>query len=221
MDGSDVGLGGSGARDVDSFHILPDDSILLSIQSESSLPDVGSIDDSDIVRFIPTSLGTTTAGSFEMYFDGSDVGLTTNGEDIDAFHVLDNGDILISTSGSFSVTGASGADEDVVRFTPTALGATTSGTWSAYFDGSDVALNNSSGEDVSGIWSDDATGNLFFNTRGTFTVSGVSGDRTDITGCLTLTTGSNTSCGSFSLFWDGSVNGFGSENIDGIYIDQP
>ena len=220
FDGSDVGLSGAGARDVDAFHILGDGSILISIVSASTLPDVGSVDDSDILRFVPTSTGTNTAGTFEWYFDGSDVGLTTNGEDVDAIHILANGDIVVSTSGSFSVTGASGADEDLAVFSPSSLGATTSGSWSAYFDGSDVALNNSSSEDVHGTWVDEAGNDIYLTTRGNFTVSGVSGTATDIFTCNNATTGGATSCASFSMFWDGSANGYGNEVLDGFQVQN-
>ena len=41
------------------------------------------------------------------------------------------------------VTGVSGADEDLLAFTPRTLGATTSGSFSLYFDGSDVGLSTS------------------------------------------------------------------------------
>ncbi len=218
FDGSDVGLSGSGARDIDAFYILDDGSILISVVSATTLPNVGSVDDSDILRFIPTSTGSNTAGTFEWYFDGSDVGLTRNGEDVDAIYILANGDILISTSGSFSVPGASGRDEDLVRFSPTSLGAGTSGSWSAYFDGSDVALNNSGGEDVHGAWVDEAGVDIYLTTRGSFSVSGVSGTATDIFTCNAASTGSATSCSSFSMFWDGSANGYGSEVLDGFQI---
>ena len=42
-----------------------------------------------------------------MYFDGSDIGLTTTGEDIDFASVTAGGDIRLSTLGAFAV--ASGA----------------------------------------------------------------------------------------------------------------
>ena len=219
IDGSDIGLSGAGARDVDAFALLDDGSVLLSISGGSTLPDVGAIDDSDIVRFVPTSTGATTAGSFEMYFDGSDVGLTTNGEDVDAISILPDGDLLISTTGSPSVPGASGSDEDLLRFSPTSLGANTAGTWSMYFDGSDVALNNSSGEDVLGAWAD-SNGDLYLTTRGTFAVSGASGDASDVFTCAGHSPGTNTSCASSSLFFDGSANGFGSERMDGFHITR-
>ena len=73
-----------------------------------------------------------------MYFDGSDVGLTTSGEDVDAFELLSNGKIVLSTDGSASVPGVSSGAEDLLIFTPSSLGATTSGTYAMYFDGSDV-----------------------------------------------------------------------------------
>ena len=59
FDGSDVGLSGSGSLDIDAFHFMDDGSILLSIAGLGTLPDVGSVDDSDIVRFVPTALGPT------------------------------------------------------------------------------------------------------------------------------------------------------------------
>ncbi len=220
LDGSDVGLSGAGARDVDAFHFLDDGSIILSFLGNTTIPDVGSVDDSDLVRFVPTSLGSSTAGSFEMYFDGSDVGLTRSGEDIDSVSVTASGDLLLSTLGSFSVPGVSGADEDILRFSPSSLGSSTSGSWSLEFDGSDVGLSDASSEDVSGVWLDDATGNIYLTTLGSFAVTGVSGDGADIFVCGSPTTGSNTAC-SFSLFWNGSLDGFGGEVIDGLFVERP
>ncbi|MCB8939829.1 MAG: proprotein convertase P-domain-containing protein [Ardenticatenaceae bacterium] len=218
MDGSDVGLGGSSAQDTAAFSFLPDGSILLSFVSPTSITGIGSVDDSDIVRFIPTSTGSNTAGTFEFYFDGSDVGLTQNSEDIDAVSVLSDGRLVISTAGSASVPGVSGIqDEDLIIFTPTSLGSTTSGTWAALFDGSDVGLSTSSSEDVWGAWIDETTGDLYLTTRGSFSVSGVSGDGADIFVCTPSSLGTTTAC-SFSMYWDGSAFGFGGEAMDGFRI---
>ena len=219
FDGSDVGLTSS-AADVTSFSIRPDGSILLSFSGAVSIPNIGAVDDSDIVRFIPTSLGPNTSGTYEWYFDGSDVGLTTNAEDIDAFSILSNGNIVLSTTGSFSVSGASGADEDLVRFIPSSLGSNTSGSWAVYFDGSDVGLNNSSSEDVNGASVNESISSIYLTTLGAFSVSGVSGDGADIFRCNSVTTGSNTNCASFSMFWDGSANGFAGEVLDGFQVNN-
>ena len=218
IDGSDIGLSGSGARDVDAFYIMNDGSVLLSFVAATTIPDVGSVDDSDIIQFTPTSTGTITAGTFSMYFDGSDVDLTSNGEDVDAIGFAPDGRLLISTSGNPSVAGVSGdSDEDLLAFTATSLGSTTSGTWAMYFDGSDVGLSTSSSEDTAGASVDAANGNIYLTTRGNFTVTGASGTGTDIFLCVPASLGSSTTC-TFSLFWDGSANGFGSEVTDGIHV---
>ncbi len=212
FDGSDVGLVTSG-DDIDAFHINADGSILLSLSDPATLPDVGTIDDSDIVRFIPTSTGPTTAGTYEWYVDGSDVELLDSGEDIDAIGFVADGRLAISTSGSFSVNGLSGKDEDLIIFTATTLGATTSGSWEAYFDGSapGIALDTTSSEDVAGTWFGD-NGDIYLTTRGDFSVPLMNGDGADIFACLPGSTGVVTSC-TYSLFWDGSANGFTGEIV--------
>jgi hypothetical protein len=212
FDGSDVNVTG----DVDSFALMPDGSLLLSLDAAATVGSLGTVDDSDILRFIPTSTGATTAGTFAWYFDGSDVGLTTDAEDIDAIDFAPNGRLVISTLGSFGVTGASGNDEDLLVFSATSLGSITSGTWSLYFDGSDVSLTASS-EDVNGVWIDPANNQLYLTTTGAFSVTGVSGDGADIFVCTPSSLGPTTSC-TFSMYWDGSAFGFAGEVADGIDI---
>ena len=215
FDGSDVGV----TADVDAFGLMSDGTILISLDVAATVGSLGTVDDSDIIRFTPTSLGTNTAGTFSWYFDGSDVGLSSNGEDVDAIDFAPDGRLLISTTGSFSVTGASGADEDLVAFSATSLGSTTSGTWSLYFDGSDVGLNTSSSEDVNGVWVDHANNEIYLTTLGSFSVTGASGDGSDIFICTPSSLGSTTSC-TFTIYWDGSNNGFGGEITDGVHIEQ-
>jgi hypothetical protein len=215
IDGSDIGLTNT---DIDGFEVQTDGSLLMSFDTDFTLSGFGAVDDSDILRFVPTSTGSTTAGTWQWYFDGSDVGLSTNDEDVDAFALLPDGRLLISTLGNVSVAGASGADEDLLAFTPTALGATTSGTWTMYFDGSDVGLSNSANEDVNGIWVDNA-GRLYLTTLGNFSVSGVSGDGSDIFVCTPGSLGSTTTC-TWAMYWDGSANGFAGEVTDSMSIVQ-
>jgi hypothetical protein len=214
FDGSDVGITG----DVDAFDLQSDGTILMSFDAAVSVTGLGSVADADIVRFTPTSLGSTTAGTFSWYFDGSDVGLTTTNEDVDAIGFAPDGRLLISTNGSPGVTGLSGlTDEDLIAFTPTSLGSTTAGTWGYYFDGSDVGLSTSSSEDTNGVWVDNATNDLYLTVLGAFSVTGVSGDGADIFICDPGTLGSTTTC-TFSMYWDGSLFGFAGEVADGIDI---
>jgi hypothetical protein len=214
FDGSDVGLTNT---DVSGIQLQPDGSILMSFSTSISLSGLGTVDDSDVVRFVPTALGSSTAGSFQWHFDGSDVGLSTTTEVLDALGVTADGKLVFSTSGDFSVTGATGADEDLLVFTPTALGSTTSGTWGLYFDGSDVGLSSTSNVDVNGVWIEPATGQLYLSTLGAFSVTGVAGDGADIFTCTPTSLGSTTAC-TFAMYWDGSNNGFAGEVVDSVAI---
>ena len=217
FDGSDVGVGNT---DVDAFHLMADGSILMSFDKPINLSTLGLVADADIVKFTPTQLGNTTSGSFSLYFDGSDVELTTANEDIDAIALDAGGNLVLSTLGSFSVLGLSGADEDLFRFVATSLGSNTSGSWSLLFDGSDVALT-AGAEDLDGTWIDPANSKLYLATRGDFSavgsVNSVSGDNNDIFGCTPLSTGANTNC-NFFTFFNGDGVGF-SQAIDGISLD--
>jgi carboxypeptidase T len=213
IDGSDIGLANT---DIDAFELDADGSLLVSFDTAFTLSGFGAVDDSDILRFVPTATGATTAGTWQWYFDGSDVGLSTNDEDVDAFGFAPDGRLLISTLGNVSVTGASGADEDLLAFTPAQLGATTSGTWALYFDGSDVGLSNTSNEDVNGVWVD-ATGNIYLTTLGNFSVTGVSGDGSDIFVCTPGSLGTTTAC-TWAMYWDGSASGFSGEVTDSFGI---
>ncbi|MBM3925898.1 MAG: hypothetical protein FJ320_07925 [SAR202 cluster bacterium] len=187
----------------------------MSFTSAGTVPGIGTVDDSDIVKFTATSLGDTTAGSFSMYFDGSDVGLSSSSETIDTLEVLPDGRLLISTTGSISVPGVFGADEDLVAFMPSSLGPNTAGTWSMYFDGSDVGLSSSS-EDVTGAAVDSA-GKIYLSTEGSFSVPGVSGANEDVF-VFTPTSLGNTTAGTYqsTLFFDGSVYGLSGNAIGGI-----
>lgn len=214
FDASDVGL----TSDVDAFHLLDDGSILLSVSTDGSIPDAGNVDDSDIIRFVPTSLGETTAGTFELYFDGSDVGLSLTPEDIDAVSVLSDGRLLISTIGGNDVLGLH-TDGDILLFNPTMLGENTTGTWEEYLVGTDVELATNN-EDIWGIWVDEASGDIYLSTMGAFSVTGASGDGSDIFICAPASVAPITSC-TYSFFWDGSAEGFAGEVIDGLFVARP
>jgi hypothetical protein len=146
FDGSDVGVGSS---DLFAFSILDADTILMAFGTNVTVNGIAATPQ-DVLRFDATSLGSTTAGAFSLYFNGSDVGFdSATNEKIDSLSLLPDGRLLISTNGNPSVPGlTTGKDEDVLAFSPASLGDVTSGTWSLYFDGSDVGLSETSGEDI-------------------------------------------------------------------------
>ena len=98
FDGSDVGI-----KPLAAFTILDDDSLVLAFTANVKLPGLGTVLPHDLVRFVPSTLGATTTGSFEWYLDGSDVGLSKSGEKIDAVDVLPDGRVLISPAGTAQV----------------------------------------------------------------------------------------------------------------------
>ncbi len=220
FDASDVGINTS-SQDLNEFHILDTDSLLLIFDEPITLGTLA-VDPWDVVRFDATSLGNNTAGTFSMYLDGNDVGLDATSEYLDSLHVLPDGRVLISTTGSPSVSGVTGAaDEDILAFTPTTLGDVTSGSWSLYFDGSDVGLADSSNEDVDAI-AVHSNGDIYLSTAVDFTVTGVSGFDEDVFVCTPTSLGSVTACNySPSLYFDGSVYGLDANDVDGIDLTLP
>lgn len=195
--GSAVGI----TEEISGFHILTTGEILLTFKNAAAVPGVGTVSPSDIVKYPPNT------GVFELIFDGSDVGLSEESENIDALAMLPNGNLIISTTGAVSATGASGADEDLLEFTGT-LGNSTSGSFSIYFDGSDVGLID---ENIEGVWLDPLTNGIYLSLGNLFMVGEGCGDASDI---LAFTGTS----GTFSIFWDGSANGFTSQNVKGFSL---
>ncbi|NEP79361.1 MAG: hypothetical protein F6K39_15005, partial [Okeania sp. SIO3B3] len=209
FDGSDVGL--NGFR-IDAFEVLDNNEILFSFERPRNINGIENrVDDSDIVKFTPTSPGDNSSGSFELYFDGSDVGLTKGSEDIDGLSVDPlTGDLLISTRGGVSVSGVSGKDEDILRFNSDTLGSNSSGTWSLEFDGSDVELTKNR-EDIDAIGINGEQ--LLLSTNGNFAVTDVSGKNRDVFIFNSNTLGISTS-GTFEEFFT-ELN---SNDISGVHF---
>src|SRR5262249_5657243 len=124
--------------------------LLYSFKAATTLPGIGAIQNEDIVAF------NVATGTWSIVFDGSDVGLST--ATLDGFCFLPDGDLLLSFNAARTIPGLVGGpggsttvdDSDIVRFTPSSLGATTSGVFTFYFDGSDVGLTTDA-EDVDAI----------------------------------------------------------------------
>jgi len=216
FDGSDVGLR---RKDVNAFHVMDDGNILLSLNAPLTLRGVR-YDDSDIIKFTATSLGNRTRGTFSRYFDGSDVQLTTSGEDIDAIALLDNGDLVISTLGTARVAGVTARDEDLLRFHKSRLGNNTKGTWSLYLDGSDLKLAHKN-EDIWAVWTT-GHGEVDLSTYKNYSIhslgTALQGDSDDIIHCTDLVgngpSESKHQC-QLSRLWNGDAYGLGNELIDG------
>lgn len=206
FDGSAHGLAGFA---IDGVSVLEDGDILLSFTNAGSVPGISqTVDDSDIVRF------DAATGGIEMFFDGSDVGLASSGEDVDGLELLPDGRLLVTVNNLFGVPGVRGNDEDVIVFTGT-FGSSTSGSWEMYFDGADVSFNYSN-EDIDAL--SVSGGSVFVSTIGNFSASGLNGSDEDIAECAGAQTGWSTSCSSITMFFDGSTWGVGGTDVTGIDV---
>jgi|GEM_PF-576186 len=227
--GGDVGISG---LNLTAFDITSPTSILMSFNATSNIPGAGLTSQFDVVRFSATSLGAETTGSFNPFFDGEAMGLTTPGEAIDSLALAADGSLLLSFVGNVSVPATIGApatglvngnDEDVLRFTPATPGNYSSGSWSLVFDGSDVGLSGNGGEDIDGIAGDftvAGTNDAYLSTMGAFSVGGgsLSGANEDVFTCDLTSVGTTTACTYEAPppFFDGSVFNLQGNNVDGI-----
>ena len=199
FDGSDVGL----SKPINEFEIMSDGSLLMALNGTNNLSGPGGAFKllmQDVARFRPStsSTGDNTAGTWELYFDGSDVGLSTSAEKIDALALRNDGALLISTMGKASVSGVTGQDEDLLAFRATATGSNTAGNWALALDGSQMAGMNT--EDVTAAWVDTAAGIRYLAVMDDFNVNGVSGDNRTILAV--------TSTYAVSIFWNAADAGF-------------
>ncbi|MEO0869887.1 MAG: Ig-like domain-containing protein, partial [Cyanobacteria bacterium J06642_11] len=202
FDGSSLGLSGA---NIDAFDLVSATEILMSFSRTVFLTGIGLVDDSDIVQFTATSLGeNATTGSFSMVLDGSTIGLTRAGEDIDALTQMPDETLLFSTKSTANTTnGLQAENEDLMQYDPD------NGNLSLYFDGSDVGLDERR-EDIDAI--SFVNNQLLLSTAGGFTVDGLSGQDEDIFSFTATATGINTQ-GSFdpTLCFDGSTLGFNGD----------
>jgi len=117
-------------------------SIVVSFGVATTLPNGLTVEPWDLARYEPST------GIWDIYFRGGQVGL--NGLAIAACEALPDGDLLFSFAAAGSIPGLVGGpsstsftSNDVLRFRPMSTGPVTAGTWSFYFDGSDVGLSSS------------------------------------------------------------------------------
>ncbi len=213
FNGSEVGLS---SAQLDALSVTAANEILLSFTTAEIVPGIGTVQGSDIVKFIPTQTGEDTAGTFSLFFNGSDVGLnSSDDENIDAFDLHSDGRLIISTMGDFSVPGLTGHEEDLIAFTPDTPGDYSSGTWAMFVDGSDVEI---AGEDVDAV-ALNSTGeiHLHLSTTNEFDVTGLVGEEEDAFTFLPTQLGDDTT-GTYSptLLFDGSLYGLTGNDVTGI-----
>jgi hypothetical protein len=220
FDGSAAGLPAN--ADVDAFDVVDAGTILMSFDKGVSIGPLR-VDGSDIVKFEVASLGpNTTSGNFSMFFDGAAAGLRTNRANVDAFTLLPDGTLLLSTEARVKVAGITrdvrAEDQDILAFAPAAPGDYGSGTWSLYLDGTNVGIRSGS-ENIDGL-AIGTNGELYLTTMGKFSVDNIAGSGEDIFSYTTPTSLENSRAANFSsaLFFDGSMHGLNRNDVDAISV---
>lgn len=118
FDGTNAGLPASADIDAFAYSYQSYTSYLyMSFDKPVAVPGLGMVDDSDVVVYQVTLAGA----SWAMVLDGSQVGLTTAAEDVDGLELAADGELILSTTGNFTVPGhygntVSGGDETLIRF---------------------------------------------------------------------------------------------------------
>ena len=136
FDGGAVLTNFSSDEDVDAVFVRGNGNIILSTTNDNVIAGVNFGDD-DLVEYDPV------AGTATIIFDGGSLFSQTN-EDIDAVHILANGNIVLSTTGNATLAGLSFNDDDLIEYDPVA------GTATRIFDGGNLIVDGNG--DVNGIY---------------------------------------------------------------------
>lgn len=138
FEGSDVGLDGPG-ENIDALYLAGSGAMLVSTLGTAHLraADGSALraKDEDLLLFIPTSLGEDTAGSWQLFLDGSEEGLSDSNEDIWGTW-FNQGQLFLTTRGGFTVADLSGDGADI--FTCNGIPC----AFSLAVDGSEIGLDN-------------------------------------------------------------------------------
>jgi len=141
LDGSDVGFDAA-SETIDALAYTPDNRLVVSTYGRHDLPGPLSTvagDSTDLIVFNATTLGVDSTGSWELYFDASDVGLIGNSENINDLWIDPaTGHIYLTTFHNFavdSVNTLSGDGNDIFVCVAQSLGTDTSCSFSPFWDG--------------------------------------------------------------------------------------
>lgn len=215
FDGSDVGV----TKNLTGFTFDPLGCILMSFNGAIKVTGIGRVKMQDIVRFCPMTLGENTSGTFTWFFDGSDVGLSTSGEIIDAIDLLPDGRLALSTKGTHKVpqTGGGnveGGKNDILVFNFASYGENTAGTFQTLLAGNDIPGMKK--ENIIGVWVNPFDGNFYLSTYDDHNLGGVVGDNNDIFIVEDLGGGSY----NVMPYWDGDLYGL-HKRAHSVSVDLP
>ena len=183
----------TGAADIDAVHILDNGNIILSTFESATLGGL-SFSAGDLAEYNPS---TDTA---TLYFDED---LFSQNENVDAVHVLDSGNIILSTiDSSATLGGLTFSDGDLVEYNPTTDIAT------LFFDVS--LFDGTANVDSVHVL---GSGNIVLSTTDSATLGGLSFTSGDLVEY-------NPSTDIATLYFN-EDNFTSAANIDGVHLTMP
>jgi hypothetical protein len=207
FDGETVGL--PATADINAFLFL-NNNIVMSFSTPTSVPGIPpTIQDTDLVMY------RANTNTFVWAFDGSDVGLINNTNDIDAIAGSPAGKLLLSVRQGGTVGPLTFSDTDLLQFNNVRWGPNTLGSFSSYFDGDAVGLDANSGDDINATWVDPITGEIYFSTIGNFTLPDLMGSDNDIVKCVPNTPPVTSCSSTLTIAGDDiGLSGIGIESLE-------
>ncbi|MCG8584064.1 MAG: hypothetical protein MI757_05070 [Pirellulales bacterium] len=159
--GGSCGRGSS--NDINALFVRDNGNIVFSPNGNIEI-DGTTYGDDDLIEYNPTD-GTAT-----LLFDGRTLFSNSN-EDINAVHILDNGNIILSTVANATLGGLTFGDDDLVEYDPNTDTAT------MFFDGG--ALFSNTSEDIDAVYITEE-GTILLSTIGNATLGGLTFGDDDI-----------------------------------------
>lgn len=211
FDASDVGLRGN------LVAFSGSEGLYLTYATAQNVSDVGMVRPQDVLQFYSQSLGEDTSGYFFMRMDGTDVGLTTAAESIDALAGSYSAYIVdLSTRGNarlpMNVGSMTAQRDDVLSIDGDSSGQITGGYWSSTLDGLAMGIR---GANLIGLSESVAQGyGYYLMYDRAVTLGGITYQPNDVIWCAA--TEGNSTCDSYELAFDGAL--VGDYKIDALSV---
>ncbi len=211
FDASDVGLRGN------LVAFSGSDGLLLTYATAQNVSDVGRVRPQDVLQFYAQSLGEDTSGYFYLRMGGTDVGLTTAAESIDALAGSNSSYIVdLSTKGNarlpMSVGSLTAQRDDVLSIDGDSTGQITGGDWSSTLDGLAMGIRGANLIGLSESIGREYGYYLMYDRA--VTLGGVTYRPNDVIWCAA--TEGHSTCDSYALAFDGAL--VGNNTIDALSV---
>lgn len=194
--------------------------LLLVFPAVQNVPGVGRVTPQDVVMFSPTSTGMDTAGTFELWMDGSDMGLSGGSESIDGLAFDNYTSPTFTTRGAGKVPTEWGTQafkkNDIMYFYLWQTGPDTIGNVWLHATGAFLGLGSAN---IIG-WDLSDSGKAFMVLDKAVTLDGTTYAAGNVVSCY-IDGFWDSPCRLPELYFDVAAAGLGKNKIDAISVGSP